>query len=396
MVVVEGGFAAYSKINPFAIGVTSSFGSVSSNGGGFGAVSSSSGATAASNPFAALGKATTGFGKQSWLEGKNLTLTLPSPKSPKHNPFSTPSPVHNPFVTIVNQSQDELWKAMAQNKQLENTNSNHSHDKKNSFRSSSTTTDEVEPAENAPEERKDDEHPAKRVKSTSTDNDEEANGGGGGSDKESDTDSPKPAPVFKASIHLSETVVVSGEEEENCLYQGRAKLYRFKINEVSKGEGENKESSAPSLGKYTPLSPSLNLHRFTTEKAEWCEIGTGPIKILTKSVPPTPNSNNNHETNQPLSPTSSTSSQERERIVMRREEKKGGVGIQLMLNILIAQGTSFARHTENTVRLIGRNFVDGNSGTVINTYLIRFKGKKVSVTHHATRTLGKPNHLYLS
>ncbi len=65
---------------------------------------------------------------------------------------------------------------------------------------------------------------------------------------------------------------------------------------------------------------------------------------------------------------------------MRREEKKGGVGIQLMLNILIAQGTSFARHTENTVRLIGRNFVDGNSGTVINTYLIRFKGKKVSVS----------------
>lgn len=36
-------------------------------------------------------------------------LSVPSPRSPKANPFSSPSPAHNPFMTIV-ESKDDLWK----------------------------------------------------------------------------------------------------------------------------------------------------------------------------------------------------------------------------------------------------------------------------------------------
>ena len=64
---------------------------------------------------------------------------------------------------------------------------------------------------------------------------------------------------------------------------------------------------------------------------------------------------------------------------MRREEKKHGTGFQLILNVALVIGTSFARHTDNTIRMIGRNFTSssGAEAPVINTYLIRFKGKKV-------------------
>ncbi|RYH29323.1 hypothetical protein EON65_08930 [archaeon] len=71
------------------------------------------------NPFAAATK-NTSFGLNISSEGSNnlrpnftmpAPLTLPSPKSPKANPFSSPSPVHNPFMTIV-ESKDELWKVL--------------------------------------------------------------------------------------------------------------------------------------------------------------------------------------------------------------------------------------------------------------------------------------------
>jgi hypothetical protein len=82
-----GGFLAYAKTNPFAVaaGNNSSFGAgISAN-------------------------------KPSFSMPPPLALPLPSPKSPKANPFSSPSPAHNPFMTIVDNN-DALWKQMANDK----------------------------------------------------------------------------------------------------------------------------------------------------------------------------------------------------------------------------------------------------------------------------------------
>lgn len=84
------GFSAYAKINPFAMATANA----KSSSFGFGASSTpKDGSVGALRP--------------------NFTmpapLSVPSPRSPKANPFSSPSPAHNPFMTIV-ESKDDLWK----------------------------------------------------------------------------------------------------------------------------------------------------------------------------------------------------------------------------------------------------------------------------------------------
>jgi hypothetical protein len=88
--VIEGsGFSAYAKINPFAMAAASA-----KPGFGF---------SISTTPKEGL--------KASF--SMPAPLAVPSPKSPKANPFSSPSPAHNPFMTIV-ESKDELWKVRMQ------------------------------------------------------------------------------------------------------------------------------------------------------------------------------------------------------------------------------------------------------------------------------------------
>lgn len=89
LIITGSGFSAYAKINPFAMAT----------------------ANAKSTSFGFHITTTPKEGQSSGFR-PNFTmpapLTVPSPKSPKANPFSSPSPAHNPFMTIV-ESKDELW-----------------------------------------------------------------------------------------------------------------------------------------------------------------------------------------------------------------------------------------------------------------------------------------------
>lgn len=77
---------------------------------------------------------------------------------------------------------------------------------------------------------------------------------------------------------------------------------------------------------------------------------------------------------------------------MRREDRKGGVGTKLLLNIRLDQYTSIARHADKMIRLIGVNYVHdsavaditGNSSNQQQfcTYLIKLKDPQVSCSLH--------------
>lgn len=306
------GFAGYANINPFALGIQK----IESTGSKFGA------------------------SKQAWVEKKNLTLTLPSPRSPKHNPFSSKSPVHNPFVTIV-QTQDELYQAIVQNKSGENG------EKKEKTPESSPKNKSDESKEDKPENSKNEEN-------DKDDDDQDAD------QEQEDPASPSDQPNKIVPVTtLTETILPSGEENETCLYKGRAKVYRFKTNDDQKDPDTPKGTGTISIyffrGSYFN---SITTEQATTnlEKAEWCEIGTGPIKILCNSD-------------------SSNNSGNKERIVMRREDKKGGIGIQLMLNMPLTQYVSAARHGDTMIRIAGINYIESAK---LNTYLLRVKSKPVS------------------
>lgn len=161
-----------------------------------------------------------GTSKQSWVEKKNLTLTLPSPRSPKHNPFSSKSPVHNPFVTIV-QTQDELYQAIVQNKSGENG------DKKDK-------TPESSPKNKSEESKEENENNKEKEKGNDDENEKEDDEQDGDQEQEeSSSPSDRPYKIVPVTT-LTETVLPSGEENETCLYKGRAKVYRFKTNDDNK------------------------------------------------------------------------------------------------------------------------------------------------------------------
>ncbi|KAJ1425068.1 hypothetical protein B484DRAFT_93911 [Ochromonadaceae sp. CCMP2298] len=120
-----GGFLAYAKTNPFASAIansskkTFSFSSAGAGAGsdagigigvcGVGGGVDGVGIGGAGGLGLVLGL---GLGKPF---GGPAPLVLPSPKSPKTNPFSSPSPAHNPFMSIVENNED-LWRSMAHDK----------------------------------------------------------------------------------------------------------------------------------------------------------------------------------------------------------------------------------------------------------------------------------------
>jgi hypothetical protein len=96
-----GGFEAYAKVNPFAS-------AMSSAGGGLGFLA---GAKLSVEPFwAAANGETKSAPSLNTTEG--LTVEIPSPKTPRSNPFAALSPSRNPFMTIV-PGKDEAFKAVA-------------------------------------------------------------------------------------------------------------------------------------------------------------------------------------------------------------------------------------------------------------------------------------------
>lgn len=331
----KGGFSSYAKSNPFAAAIANG-----QNKGGFGS---------------GFG----GFSAARTSVAMPPPLTLPSPKSPKANPFSSPSPAHNPFMTIV-ENNDDLWRSMANDKltadDLAKTNSfGEVKDKKSpSFRgvffggnghssfgsvaasslASGATTASIFGSSG----------PSQSTAAADDGDDDAGDEENEGDDVE---DSPAANHASMKIISLPENVkLVTGEEDDECLFQVRAKMFRLNAGTSASGNGAAhddtsvtvaaKEASEQESGvceEKGALDASDVLsamekaraakgnNKPTTVRAEWVEVGIGPLKILCRK--------------------SQTGVRSGGRLVMRREEKQGGQGASQRLFLPSAQLTYF-------------------------------------------------------
>lgn len=281
------GFLAYSKVNPFAAAIANSSNSFKSFGT-FGSKFSSSSAEK------------TGV-NQLQPSSSAPPSVIPSPKSPKFNPFSSPSPAHNPFMTIVD-GKDDWWSKMASSKSdTESAGGFFSKDEVEKSKQISDGCEKDSPVGGDDDDRPDDDNTGNQV--------------------------------YTKIYPMPENVVVlTGEENDECLLVTRAKMYRLDIDprnvsgsSQTNGEAE-KEVDASSHDKSSEgLEEKVILDELKsdnhekekdvaqgkTSNPEWIEVGVGPLKLLK---------------------TNSTGGSSFVRLVMRREDKKGGIG---MGNILL-------------------------------------------------------------
>jgi hypothetical protein len=267
-----------------------------------------------------------------------FAVTIPSPLdlSPKtQNPFSNPSPKHNPFVSIV-ESKDNLWSS-ASRSSSETTTSNGESDKNRSnfpfppskaeenakitVEEQSKTSEKTDAAKDSltvhnnnasalEAEVGDDEYTDEpgRVFGVPTigGNDNDVSKRNGDDDNTVGDDEYTEEQVYGKVYPMPDNVtVVTGEENEVCVIQVRAKLFRLSIpNEkmiASKKEhiDDHLAMSKPVIPKTTvnvldskssgqnldegivqedKREPSLSNKKKST--GEWIEVGIGPVRIL--------------------------------------------------------------------------------------------------------------------
>ena len=154
-------------------------------------------------------------------------------------------------------------------------------------------------------------------------------------------------------------MVVTGEEDEDCVIQIRAKLFRLSVPgdvNIARVESSSNSSSSASIDLFNDAASASdkNEHEKSKEEnnvqnakanpcaistesngielkenpevkkkvlGEWIEVGIGPVRILQPRDSPTSHcsevSRNNH---------AALSNISNKRMVMRREDKKGGKG----------------------------------------------------------------------
>jgi hypothetical protein len=213
-------------------------------------------------------KAISDGGESTNKDRKQLSsLAIPSPKSPKVNPFSKPSPVHNPFMSIV-ESKDDLWNTVSRAHEDKLTDKALA-DSSNSIDEPNRSGDVASAKASAPES-------SISEKSLAEACAREENR------------------VYGKVYSMSAGPVSNGEEGEECIYQVRAKLFKLrtkksKVDDDAAGGGSNEKKGAGSSSQEEPMT------------ADWLEVGVGPVKLL-------------------------KSSSDACRLVMRRESKIGGVG----------------------------------------------------------------------
>lgn len=129
-----------------------------------------------------------------------------------------------------------------------------------------------------------------------------------GNDNEKSLEEEAEGPVLNQVYKLPENaVVVTGEEDQECIKQVRGKLFRWGV-----------PGTQSSVGVST--SPDKNDSDSSKEKiSTWLEVGVGPVRILQEKIDSIiPNADGSTEESKTL---------KKVRIVMRREEKKGGHGL---------------------------------------------------------------------
>ena len=153
------------------------------------------------------------------------------------------------------------------------------------------------------------------------------------------------------------TKLVTGEEGEECLLQLRAKLYRLS-SKLSTPASPSLASAPSSSSSSSSLSSSSSARSLADpaeaggdtdadtpafapaqaiDSLEWIEVGIGPVRVLRQL----PEAGGLAAGGAPL----------RVRIVMRREESKGGHGTKLLLNTAIKPYTKVL-HTPLILPLI--------------------------------------------
>jgi hypothetical protein len=207
-----------------------------------------------------------------------------------------------------------------------------------------------------------------------------------------DDEEADPSKVYGKVYPMPENVkVVTGEEDEECIMQARAKLYKLV---VYKGGGG--ASSSP--GKDNDVNGNEQIGDKNDDKisttavpalaADWTEVGVGPIKLLRSSTllssstgaQSAMEAGQNHtvETastisaksedtkgdrtdtesppklgavDEPASSSSAAAAAPASRLVMRRETKVGGLGTKLLLNVALKSYVTVQKAGEKALRL---------------------------------------------
>jgi hypothetical protein len=285
-----------------------------------------------------------------------FAVVIPSPHtlSPKgQNPFSNPSPKHNPFVTIV-ESKDNLWSAASRSSSgtrpgseesssspglssfpfPSSTGSSIAANDRNSMSSATVDVPESKNIFGAP----------KNDKKDSKEGDEDDSDPIDGDHAEEQ--------VYGKIYPMPDNVtVVTGEENEECVIQVRAKLFRLSVpgDSVKASDIAQEVRRNSSSGSVLPSDEGTKIDEKSDEVSaavanntsegnnskegetslpetksksigEWVEVGIGPVRILKQKEPV--------HFQKDSSPGDSCSAQSsKKRLVMRREDKKGGRGI---------------------------------------------------------------------
>lgn len=444
-ITVLGGFSSYAKTNPFAQAMANS--------------GKNSFASTPVSSFGAISASKSNFNMPP-------PLVLPSPKSPKANPFSSPSPANTQFVTIV-ENNDLLWKTMANDKLSadETAKSNTFVDNKTtSFRSAffggSNSHPSSAPSSFASVSAKASSAPTSIFGSTSSSSfatpavtsssapavqvfgasGQDEDGGDDDNDEQDEGEDGEPsspsAGAGQASmkiISLPENVkLVTGEEEDECLLQIRAKLYRLNTGaELARPAAPTTTAVVVSASDSSDTAAAVTATSWLdgvlqekkaksgdkTKAAEWAEVGIGPLKILSSKAGSS--SDNGTGTSGAISG----------RLVMRREDKQHGlgelflsvfvlhvyctlrwilsggtysaidcyflplfpassahiIGTKLLLNVRLNRLLQVTRQNDKMLQLVCVNYADlqnTNASATIGTFLIKTKNSEVSTKHN--------------
>ena len=169
--------------------------------------------------------------------------------------------------------------------------------------------------------------------------------------------------IYGKTYAMTGGPILTGEEDETCVLQVRAKLFKLvtKVPEKSVNDDDGGDE-----GNETNLNLK-NMSKGSPEK-EWSEVGVGPLRVLRSKKS-----------------TCDTSISKEARIVMRREDKRGGTGTKVLLNTKIKAHSSavlqgerslcfstFVPSTDEPVSRSGSNS-DGNHTVVPVSYMLRCK-----------------------
>jgi hypothetical protein len=180
--------------------------------------------------------------------------------------------------------------------------------------------------------------------------------------------------VIQAPVSLA-----NGEEDEDCVYEVRAKL--FKLAPVTPGEEEEDETKAESVPSVPSTAGRMELKKDDEKKEEtndaadskdavkmdWHEGGIGPVRILKRKVNPF-NAENNDAEKDDVKTTANA------RVVQRRESAPGGQGTKLILNVRLLPGVcKVHRKSEKCIQLDAPNIDGDGSGRALGSYLFRVK-----------------------